>query len=99
MLVTISRLDKLASASQVFSWLGMMEGTTSSYTAMILHSELPQPKDSKDGDEDGDDNAGLAHGPKSLSSIELAHTPGLFFHCHFSTVVLTHIPLRMGLST
>jgi hypothetical protein len=77
MLVTVSRLDKLASASQVFSRLGMMEGTTTSYTAMILQGELPQPKGSKDGDED--DDIGPAHGPKSLSSIKLARTPGLSF--------------------
>jgi hypothetical protein len=79
MLVTISRLDKLAAAYEVFSQLGMMEGTTASYTAMILHGELPQPKVSEGGDDNGeDDDIGLSPGPKSLSSIELARTPGLF---------------------
>jgi hypothetical protein len=54
-----------------------MEGTTSSYTAMILCGELPQPKASEDGDDRSDDegdDVGPVHGPKSLSSIELART-------------------------
>ena len=62
-----------------------MEGTTSLYIAMVLCGELPQPTDPEDGDDDNkDDDAGLAHGPKSLSSIELACTASLFssFQCH-----------------
>ncbi|KAH9965083.1 hypothetical protein BJV74DRAFT_911363 [Russula compacta] len=58
--------------------LGMMEGTTSSYTAMILRGELPQLKALADGnhsDDDDDDDIGPVHGPKSLSSIKLARTP------------------------
>jgi hypothetical protein len=76
MLVTNSRLEKLASAGRIFSRLGMMEGTTSSYTAMILCGELPQPLEDGDDNSDDDDDAGPAHGPKSLSSIELARTAG-----------------------
>ncbi|KAH9988442.1 hypothetical protein BJV74DRAFT_885330 [Russula compacta] len=79
MLVTIARLDKLASARQVFYQLGMMEGTTSSYSAMIRRGELPQPKALADGnrsDDDDDDDVGPVRGPKSLSSIELARTAG-----------------------
>ncbi|KAH9970249.1 hypothetical protein BJV74DRAFT_743869, partial [Russula compacta] len=34
MLVTISRMDKLSTASRAHTELGMMDGTTSSYTAM-----------------------------------------------------------------
>lgn len=82
MLVTIARLDKLASARRAFDRLGMMEGTTSSYTAMILRGELPQPKALADGnnsDDDNDDDIGPVRGPKSLSSIELARTPGMLF--------------------
>lgn len=77
MLVTLSRLDKLTSAEQVFSRVGMMDGTTSSYTEMILLGELPQPKTPEDGDDRDDDDFGPANGPKCLSSVELAHTAGL----------------------
>ena len=74
MLVTVSRLDKLASAGQIFSRLGMMEGTTSSYTAMMLRGESPQPQTMEDKNDD--DDAGPVSGPKSMSSIELARTVG-----------------------
>jgi hypothetical protein len=98
MLVTISRLDKLASAGRVFSQLGMMEGTSASYTAMILRGELPQPRASKDDDDDDEDNdIGPAHGPKSLSSIELAHRVGLLlFRCHIFETILIHLPPERG---
>jgi hypothetical protein len=78
MLRTISRLEQLASARRAFYQLGMMEGTTASYTATILRGELPQPKASANGGNgnDDDDDIGAVHGPKSLSSIELAHTAG-----------------------
>ncbi|KAJ7845710.1 hypothetical protein B0H14DRAFT_3682869, partial [Mycena olivaceomarginata] len=36
MLVTITRLDKLAAAKREFTSRGMMMGTTSSYMAMVL---------------------------------------------------------------
>ncbi|KAI0004338.1 hypothetical protein BJV74DRAFT_876020 [Russula compacta] len=77
MLVTIARLDKLALARRVFYQLRMMEGTTSLYSAMIRWGELPQPKALADGnrsDDDDDNDVGPVHGPKSLSSIELART-------------------------
>ena len=90
MLVTISRLEKLTSAGQVFSRIGMMEGTTSSYTAMILRGELPQPKVSED------DDMGPVHGPKSLSSVELACTAGLslFRHIVFRTMLIHFVTER-----
>ncbi|KAH9954257.1 hypothetical protein BJV74DRAFT_880185 [Russula compacta] len=75
--LTIARLDKLASARRVFYQLGMMEGTTSLYSAMIRRGELPQPKALADGnrsDDDDDDDVGPVRGLKSLSSIELACT-------------------------
>jgi hypothetical protein len=88
MLVTNSRLEKLASARRAFSQLGMMEGTTSSYTAMILRGELPQPKSSPDDNSsDNEDDIGPVHGPKSLSSVELARTAGMLSH-------LTHVSTR-----
>ncbi|KAI0000684.1 hypothetical protein BJV74DRAFT_876933 [Russula compacta] len=70
MLVTNSHLDKLASAGHIFSQLGIMEGMASSYTAMILRGESPQPRTMEDKDDN--DDVGPVAGPKSLSSIELA---------------------------
>jgi hypothetical protein len=97
MLVTISRLEKLASASRVFSRVGMMEGTTSSYTAMILRGELPQPRATDEGDNE-DDDAGPVHGPRTLSSIELARTAGLFLFQHScsGTLLIHNVLLERG---
>jgi hypothetical protein len=44
MLETISHLEKLGAASRAFAQLGMMEGTTTSYTAMIQAGGRPQPR-------------------------------------------------------
>jgi len=56
-----------------------MDGTTSSYTEMILRGEQPQAQAAAaDADDEDDDNSPEA-GPKALSSIELAHSPGMFF--------------------
>jgi hypothetical protein len=59
--------------------LGMMNGTTASYTAMILRGEQPQPRVVAAVDEDDDNDNGPVSGPKSLSSVELAHTAGMFY--------------------
>ena len=76
-LQTNCRLDKLQAAHKVFTRLGMMDGTTSSYQAMILRGEQPQPRAPMDADNNMDnDNYGPVQGPKSLSSVELASTPG-----------------------
>jgi hypothetical protein len=37
-------MDKLSSASRAHTELGMMDGTTLSYTEMILRGEQPQPR-------------------------------------------------------
>ena len=81
MLRTISRLDKLATARRAFTTHGMMEGSTFSYTAMVLRGEQPQPptNPTEDANEDNeDDDLGPVSGPKVLSSIELATTPGVY---------------------
>jgi hypothetical protein len=76
MLRTNSRMDKLAAATQEFTKLGMMDGTTAEYTAMILDGGQPTPRVSvPEVDDDGDGDHGPTRGPKSLSSIELAHVP------------------------
>ncbi|KAH9991335.1 hypothetical protein BJV74DRAFT_772187 [Russula compacta] len=75
MLVTNSHLDKLVSAGCIFSQLGMMEGTASSYMAMVLRG--PRTME----DKDDDDDVGPVASPKSLSSIELAQTVERGYPC------------------
>ncbi|KAJ7195098.1 hypothetical protein GGX14DRAFT_377389 [Mycena pura] len=83
MLVTLTRLDKLAAAKRKFAARGMMTGTTSSYTAMVLAGCQPQV-----AAEDEDEDDGVVHGPKSLSDIELAPTAPLAAHVHQPTLPL-----------
>jgi hypothetical protein len=81
MLQTICRMDKLAAAHQVLTTLGMMDGTTSSHQAILLRGEQPQRRPGvamATGDNMDNDDHGPVPGPKSLSSVELAHTPGMF---------------------
>jgi hypothetical protein len=77
MLWTICRLDKLGVAQRAFTELGMMDGSTATYTAMIQAGGEPQPRAVVEGagDYDDEDN-GPAPGPKTLSTIELAWLPG-----------------------
>lgn len=80
MLKTISRLEKLAAAFGAFSKLGMMVGTTASYTAMIQAGGKPQPMPASPAPQAGamdeaNDN-GPTGGPKALSSVELARLRG-----------------------
>jgi hypothetical protein len=76
MLLINSRMDKLAAARQEFTMLGMMDGTTAEYTAMILSGGEPLPRTVAQGiGDDEDDDNGPALGPKSLSSIKLAQAP------------------------
>ncbi|KIM80298.1 hypothetical protein PILCRDRAFT_9821 [Piloderma croceum F 1598] len=75
MLLTNTRMDKLDAAGRAFAELGMMDGTTSSYTAMVLNGEQPQPHIVAADDDNEDDDNGPVTGPKSLSSIELARIP------------------------
>ncbi|KAF8205468.1 hypothetical protein K438DRAFT_1963910 [Mycena galopus ATCC 62051] len=73
MLHIICRLDKMAAICSIFAIQGMMAGSTSSYAAMVLRGESPQPPGA---DEDSDDDdEGDVPGPRSLSSVELACTP------------------------
>ncbi|KAJ6533649.1 hypothetical protein B0H19DRAFT_444798 [Mycena capillaripes] len=80
MLVTLTRLDKLAAAKREFTVRGMMIGTTSSYTAMVLAGYQPQmaavqaAADLAAAEDDDDDDDGVVHGPRSLSDIELSPT-------------------------
>ncbi|KAF8176827.1 hypothetical protein K438DRAFT_1978871 [Mycena galopus ATCC 62051] len=76
MLVTLTRLDKLAALRMTLKLLGMLVGTVSSYTRGVLDGEQPQLAAAAPApdDEDDDNDDGTVHGPKSLSDIELAHT-------------------------
>jgi len=91
MLRTICRLDKLAAARRAFAELGMMDGTTSTYTAMIHAGGEPQPQAAVEGaDDDDDDNSGPAPGPKTLSSMELAWLPGESFFARSSSNLISN---------
>ncbi|KAJ7263092.1 hypothetical protein C8J57DRAFT_1019271, partial [Mycena rebaudengoi] len=76
MLVTLCRLDKMAASFRAFWARGMLVGTASSYTAMVLNGGQPQiiAAAAIAGDDDDDQDTAVP-GPKSLSSIELAVTP------------------------
>jgi hypothetical protein len=81
MLRTLCRLDKLAAARGGFAELGMMDGTTASYTAMIHAGGKPQPRAVTaviEGADENDDH-GPAAGPKTLSTVKLARRPGESF--------------------
>ncbi|KAJ6548422.1 hypothetical protein B0H19DRAFT_1211517 [Mycena capillaripes] len=73
MLRTIRRLDSLAAARAIFYPQGMLAGSASSYEAMVLRGEEPQPPEAVD-EEDEDDDGGDVAGPQSLTSVELART-------------------------
>ncbi|KII83568.1 hypothetical protein PLICRDRAFT_180341 [Plicaturopsis crispa FD-325 SS-3] len=70
MLLTLQRLDKLSAARRVFAKLGMMAGSTLSYTARMLAGHAPEPE--PDTDQDEDDEHGEVAGPKTPSSVKLA---------------------------
>ncbi|KAJ7084139.1 hypothetical protein C8R44DRAFT_903496 [Mycena epipterygia] len=87
MLVTLTRLDKLAVLKCAFRLRGMMTGTTSSYTAEVLAAVAVNDEDDKEGDD------GLMHGPKSLSDIQLAPTAQRGYPRHLAALaVYIHQP-------
>ncbi|KAH9963354.1 hypothetical protein BGW80DRAFT_1438604 [Lactifluus volemus] len=99
MLRTNCRLDKLLATHQVFTRLGIMDGTTLSYQAMLLRGEQPEPRMQtpmlSDNNMDNDDY-GPVPGPKSLSSTELAHTTARGYPCSLEPLAIhihqTHFP-------
>lgn len=86
MLVTIVRLDKLAAARAIFRDRGMMQGTTLTYTAMILRGEVPRPLVIPEDLLNTKDDHGAVNGPKVLSSIELATS-----HSMYNIPLISHI--------
>ncbi|KAJ6455051.1 hypothetical protein C8R45DRAFT_1188795 [Mycena sanguinolenta] len=93
MLVTLSRLDKLAALRCVLRARGMLTGTVSSYTATVLAGAQPQLEAVVPEADDEDNYDGTVHGPKSLSDIELAPTAqrGYPHHLH-QLAVYIHQP-------
>ncbi|KIM38198.1 hypothetical protein M413DRAFT_76253 [Hebeloma cylindrosporum] len=74
MLQRISREEKLHAARRYFARQGMMDGSTSSYTAMIHAggAPVPEPENKEEEGLDDDEDLGPSSGPKVLSSIKLA---------------------------
>jgi hypothetical protein len=68
----------------------MMDGTTASYTTMILRGEQPQPRVVAAVDKDDDNDNGPVSGLNSLSSVELAHTAGTVCFISSPLVMLHH---------
>ena len=100
MLRTNSRLDKMSFARRTFAEQGMMAGTTSSYTAMLLRGEQPMVEEEEAADEEDDLNdMGPTLGPKVLSSVQLACTPGKFLLILFSFTHSLNYLHRAQLST
>jgi hypothetical protein len=73
----LTQLDKLSALHMVFTKKGMMNGTTSEYTARACRDGIDnKPLGEEDSEEDND--CGPSSGPKALSLVELATT-----HCEF----------------
>ena len=90
MLRTNSRLDKMLFARRTFAEQGMMAGSTSSYTAMLLRGEQPAVGEAADQEDDSND-MGPTSGPKVLSSVELACTPRRFLFFSSQTHSLNYL--------
>jgi hypothetical protein len=92
MLRTLCRIDKLTAARSAFNERSMMDGTTASYTAMVLAGgapqRLPQSRVNIDGDGDDDDDNGPVAGPKVLSSVKLASKSGALVYQYTAVVSL-----------
>jgi len=70
MLRTLCRLDKMAALRSRFQKQGMMEGSTLSYTEMIMAGGRPiaQGQDDKEQELGEDEDLGPSAGPTVLSS-------------------------------
>ena len=104
MLLTNMRQDKLAAARSVFVQKGMMQGTTTAYTAMALRGERPPPLPTIE--EEGRDDHGAVTGPQVMNSVKLAVT---YRRSHILSVVsnvlliirfprtrVSKVPIRSG---
>ncbi|KAI0038131.1 hypothetical protein FA95DRAFT_1665594 [Auriscalpium vulgare] len=73
MLITNQRLDKLAALRRSFQAKGMLEGTTSSYTAFVMAGNEPVATVVADADAEDDDD-GAVSGPKVTAFVQLSQT-------------------------
>lgn len=83
MLRTVVRLDKLSALRRWFLKNGMLVGSTAGYTARLSWLGNGVAGDDVDSDNELEQEAsqhdtGPEDGPRSLSSIQLASTPGIF---------------------
>ena len=88
MLQTLTRLDKLSALHRVFTKKGMMNGTTSEYTARVCGAGggAIDNKPLDEEDSNLEDDCGPFSGPKALSSVELATTHHEFVVQLFLTI-------------
>ncbi|KAJ6475418.1 hypothetical protein C8R45DRAFT_1102708 [Mycena sanguinolenta] len=102
MLVTLTRLDKLAAACHGFKVRGMTTRTTSSYPARVAAGFQPQVTTATTAaavEAEADDD-GVVHGARSLSDVEVAVTPQRGYP-RFLLALASHIkqpslPLLLG---
>jgi hypothetical protein len=93
MLRTNSRLDKMSFARRTFTERGMMSGSTSSYTAMLLRGEqpaVPLAVEANQELEDDSNDMGPTSGPRVLSSVQLACTPRKLLFIYFFPTLIIH---------
>jgi hypothetical protein len=76
MLLINERMDKMAAARLAFQRYGMLEGTTSSYTARILANERPEREPTPPFFDTSDEDEAAVDGIRDTQSVELARTPG-----------------------
>jgi hypothetical protein len=82
MLRTLTRLDKLSALRIIFAKKGMMNGTTSEYTARTCGESIDN-KPFVDKVSETEDDCGPTSGPKALSVVELATTHRKIVIQHF----------------
>lgn len=80
MLQTICRIDKMAALRSILFKARMLVGTTLSYTLAVRGIGPRLLDEEEERKQDEDDDLGPIDGPKTLSSIELARTVGMFYH-------------------
>jgi hypothetical protein len=103
-------MDKLSAAGPEFRKLGMRNGTTAGYTAIILGGGQPQPRDlALESDDDNNDDNSPVLGPQVFILYQVARMARkshfiLFVSNPFANVIVfqnvnTHRALRLLLST
>lgn len=77
MVQSITRLDKLKAMRSRIAERNMMVGSTYTYVSGIMAGEIPEEAPEADEEDlDDDSDLGPASGPRTMSSVHLARTPG-----------------------